>query len=272
MIEDLVRGLKSRDAATRWQAASGLTIVSLSGQTKAVSDLGNALDDEHPFVRWLAGVALARSGREQSLAVLKSSLQTGAPRRQAAAADALAYNPRFDPDLLLAALSSRESLVRQSAVETLARHRCQSCVSRFIELLDDESIWVRRAAAGALGHVGDSRVVEPLQDCLNDESPLVRRSAAYGLGAKRASHANPNLVKALDDPDPGVRRNAAWALGRTADRAALPRLQALLSDEAWDGQVAQEAERSIQSVQSPWRRLLPGKRREHVSSPPVDPV
>jgi HEAT repeat protein len=115
---------------------------------------------------------------------------------------------------------------------------------------------VRRAAARALGHVGDSSAVGPLSQRLGDESPWVRRSAAYALGAMRARETMPPLMMALDDPDPQVRRNAAWALGRIGDPAALPKLHALRADTALDGDVAREAEAAVRAIQRPdWRRL-----------------
>ncbi len=141
--------------------------------------------------------------------------------------------------------------------EALGRLRHQTAWPRLTALLEDSSIWVRRAAIRALGHIGDSGAVDPLTKCLTDESPLVRRSATYALGAMRARQAGPSLVPALDDPDPEVRRNAAWALGRIGDPVALPKLRALQADTALDGDVAKEAEAAIYAIQQPALRRLP---------------
>jgi HEAT repeat protein len=130
-----------------------------------------------------------------------------------------------------------------------------------IELLSsDECEWVRRAAAAALGHINHPESVGTLQAGLNDVSPLVRRSAAYALGAMRARASLQTLIAALEDPDPGVRRNAAWGLGRIGDRAALASLQKLFEDDAWDGAVSMEARKACAAIESPFQRLLPGKR------------
>jgi HEAT repeat protein len=122
--------------------------------------------------------------------------------------------------------------------------------------MEDESVWVRRAATKALGHIGDSSAVEPLTRGLADDSPWVRRSAAYALGAMRAGEAASGLISALADPDAQVRRNAAWALGRIGDPLALPDLRALLADDALAGQVAREAQIAIDVIRRPaWQRL-----------------
>jgi len=195
------------------------------------------------------------------MAKLLDRLEGGSPHQQAAAADALAYVRKANPEPLLRALSNPDALVRQSAAEALGHLGYHQVVPRFITLLADESPWVRRAAARALGHASDTSAVPPLSQRLTDESPLVRRSAAYALGAMRAREAVSALIATLDDPDPQVRRNAAWGLGRIGDPAALPRLRALRADTTLDGDVAREAETAIQAIERPRWQRLPGAMR-----------
>ena len=253
--EDWIRELKSERPADRWRAARQLANAPRTQRQKALTALREALDDDHPFVRWQAGRALA-AHRSEGVAVLLSTLKEASPRCQAAAADALAYADRVNPEPLLQALTSPNATVRQSAAEALGHLSYRPALPRFITLLTDESPWVRRAAARALGHVGDASAVGPLSRRLTDESPLVRRSAAYALGALRARPAVSALIRALEDSDPLVRRNAAWALGRIGDPTALPRLRVLLSDPAFDGEVAREAEAAIRAIERPpWQRL-----------------
>src|SRR5450759_2332909 len=67
---------------------------------------------------------------------------------------------------------------------------------------------VRRAAAEALGQIGDARAVEPLIAALKDESWGVRRAAAEALGQIGDARAAEPLIAALKDPYADV-RNAA---------------------------------------------------------------
>lgn len=258
VAENWLQALKSENPADRWRAATRLIDAARSQQTEALAALADALGDDHPFVRWRAGWALALAHRPRAMATLLDELEGATPRRQAAAADALAYARGANPESLLRALSSQDALVRQSAAEVLGQLAYRQTVLRFITLLTDESPWVRRAAVRALGHIGDSHSTGLLCQRLADESPLVRRSAAYALGAMRDRDTMPALVMTLDDPDPQVRRNAAWGLGRIGNPAALPKLRALRSDTALDGDVAREAEAAIQAIERPGWQRLPG--------------
>jgi HEAT repeat protein len=256
VIEDLLRSLRSNKPADRWRAAQQLIDAVRSQEADALRALGDALEDEHPFVRWCVGLTLAEADRPLATATLLDALERGSPRQQAAAADALAYARQANAGPLLHALTSEETLVRQSAAEALGRLGYQPAMSHLTDLLSDDSPWVRRAAIRALGHIGDRRAADPLTQGLADDSAWVRRSAAYALGAIRAQQATSQLIAALDDPDPQVRRNAAWALGRIRDPNALPKLRALKDETALDREVAQEAEAAISAIQRPdWLRL-----------------
>ena len=48
-------------------------------------------------------------------------------------------------------------------------------------VLNDENEWVRRAAAEALGALGDHRAVEPLSEALKDENSVVQDAAFDAL-------------------------------------------------------------------------------------------
>lgn len=258
MAEDAVLSLKAEQAVIRWRAASRLVSGRHEDLARYAPYLADALQDEHPFVRWKVGTALARCNRATCLRILRTALEQGSPLGRASATDAILYVRKPELKPLLGALSSQYALVRQSAAEVLARRRFRGVLPHLLERLSDESPWVRRAAVSALGFLRDRRAVEPLIQRLADESALVRRSAAYALGALRAREAVGVLMAALLDPDPVVRRNASWALGRTAARVALPKLKLLLNDPALDGEVAEYAAQAIQVIEKQlWRRWLP---------------
>jgi HEAT repeat protein len=255
-VKELIRALKADQPAVRWQAAARLSDAVRKDHSGALAALVDALGDEHSFVRWHAGMALARAGTASARLSLYRALAEGTPLSQAAAADALGYMRRPDTAPLLRALDNTHASVRQSAVESLVRLGERQLASRLMALLGDTAPGVRRAAAGALACMGDDQAIGPLAERLKDESSLVRRSAAYALGARRARSALPALLASVGDAEPAVRRNIAWALGRVAAPTALPQLQQLLGDPALDGQVAAEADRAIVAINCRgWRRL-----------------
>jgi len=253
VTQELLQSLISENPSDRWKAASLLVSAARAQQSEALAALADALEDDHPFVRWCAGLTLAQAGRSQTVETLLSALEKGPPRRQAAAADALAYVRKVNPEPLLQTLNSEDTVVRQSAAEALGRLGYRPAMSQLIALLTDDSAWVRRAATRALAHIGDGSAIDPLTQRVNDDSPWVRRSAVYALGAMRAQQSVSVLITALDDPDPQVRRNAAWSLGRIRDSDALPRLRSLQADATLDEEFAQEVETAINTIQR--RRL-----------------
>lgn len=272
-MTDLAAALQEKSAAVRWQA---LTKLSKANGIKLADDsvlsaLTKALADEHPFVRWQAGLALAdqNRGRQQLMEVLKhyptppGELHSSPDPQTsdvacAAAIDALAAQKSSELRGYLPSLLGRGNpLLRQSAAEALARQGSTEAVPQLILALKDDEDWVRRAAALALGHLGDVRAAAALIPCLNDKAVVVRRSAAYALGALKAESALAALRVSLTDLDAQVRRNAAWALGRMQHPEVVADLTRLLADSDLDGHVAETARDAIANLnKSPWQQLL----------------
>ena len=71
---------------------------------------------------------------------------------------------------------------------------------------------MRRAAAEALGNIGDPPALPALLQALQDEDGGVRRAAAEALGNIGDPQALPALTQALQDKDGWVRRAAVKAL------------------------------------------------------------
>jgi HEAT repeat protein len=115
VTQTLFQSLRSENPSDRWKAASLLVGAARAQNAEALAALADALEDDHPFVRWYAGLTLAQAGRSQAAARLLSALGKGPFRRQAAAADALAYVRKINPAPLLQTLSSKDAIVRQSA-------------------------------------------------------------------------------------------------------------------------------------------------------------
>lgn len=96
---------------------------------------------------------------------------------------------------------------------------------------------VRRAAALALGDIGDTGAVGPLIAALKDGQWTVRSAAAWALGDIGDTGAVEPLIAALGDAK-DVREAAVWALTRIGDERAVEPVARLLEDRKRDVRVA----------------------------------
>ncbi|MCB0163243.1 MAG: HEAT repeat domain-containing protein [Anaerolineae bacterium] len=271
-MTELVAALQAKSAAIRWQAIEHLNRAEHLWLTdETLSLLINALADQHPFVRWQAGLALMRHTEgAQTLTDLlnNSSAKNSAQgkRGYSAAIDALgsSQQPNTYPSVL-EMLGADDALLRQSAAEALAHLKTPAAVPALITALSDADPWVRRAAAYALGHIGDPQAIPALTTGLKDQHVIVRRSAAYALGALRAASALPQLKISLTDQDPVTRRNAVWAIGRLGLPETIPALTQLLNDPNTSQEIKATAGQAIETITKPhWLQVMLGiKNRLH---------
>ena len=96
-------------------------------------------------------------------------------------------------------LQSRDPEVRAAAVRLATSLRDWRSRGRMIELLEDETWFVRAAAASALGRLPSRDAVEPLFGVLSDRRLWVRRNAATGL-VRHGEAGIGALVRALREP------------------------------------------------------------------------
>jgi HEAT repeat protein len=278
-MTELVTVLQEKSAAARWRTIARFneTAEAKLVDPTSMSILTEALADEHAFVRWQAGLALASQARGQQKLVelLKdypqdsSSAEPTSEKRKtdlicSAAIDALVDRKSAEvKSYLINPLLSGDAVLRQSAAEALARQGHPEAIPYLITTLKDNDPWVRRAAALALGHVGDVSAVEALIQCLQDKAVIVRRSAAYALGALRSEAALSALKISTTDQDVQVRRNAAWALGRIRRPEAVNALTRLLDDADMNGAVAATAREAITTITKPrWQKIVSGLSRQ----------
>lgn len=276
-MTELAAALQAESAAARWQALAKLNDATApSADSAMLSLLTRALADEHAFVRWQAGLALAgqASGRQKLAELLKNypalpqeftsnQAELKTDRMCAAAIDALVDKKLAEAkEHLTEPLYHGDTLLRQSAAEALGKQGQTEAVPHLIAALKDSDPWVRRAAVLGLGHLGAANAVGALIGCLKDRAVIVRRSAAYALGALRAAAALAALKISLTDADPQVRRNAAWALGRIGSQEAIPELTRLLDDLDLNGAIALAASEAIATMAKPrWQQLVTGLSR-----------
>ncbi len=130
---------------------------------------------------------------------------------------------------LIAALKDAEWRVRKAAAEALGAIGDARAVEPLIAALKDEEWDVRAAAAKALGAIGDARAVEPLIAALKDAEWRVRLAAAEALGKIKDPRAVEPLIAALKERR--LRWSAAESLGKIGDPRAVEPLIAALKDE-----------------------------------------
>lgn len=114
------------------------------------------------------------------LAALEDLVHSGALTR-ATTDEELDAGPAWQ--VALDDLNSEDSAVRWNAVQALAESGDPAVVPHLVPLLDDEDIWVRMAAAGALGDLAAIDAVEPLIRTLEDPETAVRERAMLSLRA-----------------------------------------------------------------------------------------
>ena len=149
--------------------------------------------------------------------------------------------------LLIQALGDWDEDVCRAAAEALGAIGDPQAIPALIQALGDDESWVRAAAARALGAIGDPQAVPALIQALGDGWDDVRRAAAEAL-VKIGTPAVPALIQALGHRYSAVRRAAARALGELGDPQAVPALTERLQDES--GDVRKAAQAAIQQIQA----------------------
>lgn len=129
---------------------------------------------------------------------------------------------------LIEALEHPVSAVSQRSLSCLGRMKCRAAVEPIGNMLATGDTLQRRAAATALGEIGDTASLESLlQALLTDTDSGVREAAAEGLGKIGDANATNGLVQSLVDSSQRVREAAFKALG------ALNWKPATTEEEVW---------------------------------------
>lgn len=86
-------------------------------------------------------------------------------------------------DRLVANLSHPRAAVRVNAATDLGAlgSKARPAIPALVSTLKDQSYWVRRASAKALGKIGSPSAVGPLREALRDRDKYVAQSAAGAL-------------------------------------------------------------------------------------------
>jgi putative membrane-bound dehydrogenase-like protein len=211
---------------------------------RTLADLAKLLDDPRPAVRRRALQTLGRKG-ETAVPLLADVLRTSASVE--ARRNALRTATRIDNAAARAvvrtALVDRDETVRQVALHSISLHRDREAVPQLIELLKGPSSHNQRAAAEALGRIGDKKAVRALLEAagkaddrvlehamtfalieiadadeiskgLRSENALTRRAALVALDQTGATLKVETVARELNSPQSSMKETASWIVGR----------------------------------------------------------
>ncbi len=249
-----------RTGAPRVEDPRGLK---LAWSGLAVSELARLLHDPRPAVRRRAVEAMAARGPRAVRAVTKilSSSESVEARRQA-----VWVATRIDlPEARAAvrqALADADETVRQVALHSISLRRDREALPELVRLLKNPSLHNRRAAAEALGRLGDRSAVPALLEATATPGDRVlEHSLTFAL----LEIADPEATAAgLKSASPHTRRAALTALdlmakGKLAAQAVAGELiapDAKLKETAW----------WIASRHPEWGATLAGALRERLTA------
>lgn len=133
--------------------------------------------------------------------------------------------------------------LKAKIISQLGEMFATEAVPRLLQALHDSDATIAKAAAQALGNIGQKDSISALVGVLRTGTPELQAAAARGLGQVGALHGDfsiiPPLLDALKSDDLRVKTEAAWALGKLPDKRTYEPIYALyrtLQTSGVDGQ------------------------------------
>jgi HEAT repeat protein len=224
----LIDALRDPAGHVREEAAEALGRI---GHIRAVEPLIRALGDEHEDTRRFAAEALGRIGDPRAVEPLIGALEWDYYQLfEAALARQKLTDTRSEKEII-DELVEKYVFIREAAAKALGRIGDARAVDALIAALKYISRNVREAAAEALGRIGDARAVEPLIEALKDREVDVHESAAEALVRLGASAVAP-LIDLLKQEKNGPLLPAVEVLGKIGDAHAVEPLIGALKNES----------------------------------------
>ena len=214
--------VRRRDA-TPPEDPRGLSLT-LRWPKSSILFMGERLCDERPVVRRRAIEGLVALG-DKAVPVLNFIITSGnlrgAPERLQQCINAVwALQQISTTSARLAlrnALHNRHEVVRQAAIHASSGLRDRKALGHLVNLLESDSLQTRRAAAEAIGRIGDARAVEYLFTTI-EKLPAARTSPSDQVMEHSLTYAlieigdRESTSVALDSSNPVVQRAALVAL------------------------------------------------------------
>jgi len=171
--------------------------------------------------------------REDSIAVLRKTLETGRPADVLFALDLLerSGNEQMGP-LLTGLLEHSSPDVRLSALLRIERLKPPGALAGIrARAAAEDDTRLRGAALRALASLGGAEVFEEVSGALDDPDPQIRTGALIGLLEAGAPFARERLLSLARSSDPGARASAARIVAEVGTEALSAPLDQLLVDE-----------------------------------------
>ncbi|MFO7604282.1 MAG: HEAT repeat domain-containing protein [Gammaproteobacteria bacterium] len=153
--------------------------------------------------------------------------------RQAALEGIARSKANISPQHITPMLRDPDLTVQSKAIEALIQRRHPDTVKHLIDILQDDSEYVRRAAVEVLNEISDPRAIKDLLTAMKDKDWWVKVRAADALG----SIGGPKVVEAvltlIKDKDEFLRRSAIEILNAIKDERAYDYLVEALNDADW---------------------------------------
>ncbi len=132
---------------------------------------------------------------------------------------------------LITQLKNIKNTVRRAAAHALGEIGDPAAVPSLIVALKDEAADVREEAARALGTLKDGRAVDALVPLFTDDNAEAREAAVHAMGVIADIRGMDALIKATRSPEHHLRAAAAAALGQMDDPRTVEPLMMLLTDK-----------------------------------------
>ena len=232
-LDEARAALSAPDPSRRRAAAAFLAAHPGSAASAA---LLAALDDVDAQVREAVIAALSRQDPENCLRPLAAMLLGDDADRRIAAHSALLEIGATAPHVLAAALQDADEKVRAAMAEILGSLRAPRALGSLVDCLGRtaETSAVRRAAAEALGKIGDREAVPALIGAAAGGEAAVRTAAIQALGRLDDDRAVPVLLD-LMDRNTGDLPDLLEALGNLGRPEAVGPVAAVLAAQSVDG-------------------------------------
>ena len=245
----LLDQLHDEQAEARSGAVRALGMFNIPDTFDNMADL--LLEDPQINVRQAAAQALGETMQSQALTYLMIALRDPFwwyEREQAAEPllKAIAGMGTMAIDALLEALTDSEMAVRRIAAKLLGHIKDSRTVEPLRMALYDTHFEVGAAAAESLAGFGPIGL-KVLADALHHPEAWLRQHAIAGLTLSGDKRIVPIILEMLKDPEREVQKQAIRSLGELKDERALPSLQAI-AIERRDVEMYELARRAIEML------------------------
>lgn len=223
----LIEALGAQDPKTKAAAASALAAL----REKAVAPLIAAFKEKRKGLGVEEASKILVKIGPPAIGPLEGLWRAGGTEERRLALNVIGrIDDEKGPAMIKQALSGGQDLRLRLDAIRIVEDNLDPDPALIIPALKDPSPEVRKAAALALGNIGDEDSADALKGLLNGSSGEVRASMLLALGKTGSEDSFDVLVSSLGDKDPVIRARAAEALGELGNPKATPHLAKLLED------------------------------------------